>query len=292
MEFQHEQIVKDPKQNQALFERGYCILPFLTPAEVKELTSLFHANHSQENIQGLYVSSHAKSWEELNRISEQIGSTVSPHIDKHFQNIKKIGGTFIVKPTDENNRLEPHQDWRIVDEDQYRSFTIWIALQDTNDYNGCMYVLPTSQNWIRGFRHITIPSVYGKVYELSWKYMTPVHLKAGEAIVFDQALVHASKANQSSSLRIAATNTIISKNASMRICCNHNGVVEEYECPPGFYIKPESTKAPLPLNKLRDTDFKMTQMDEATFIAFAKKNGLIKPGSIHSKISKFISKWM
>jgi hypothetical protein len=274
MDLKDFQIVQDSAKNLQLFTDGYCQIGLLDKTEVDELRKTFSDHHLNESIEGLYVSSNVKPWDELMEISNKIGAIVSDKIDKQFHNIQKIGGTFIVKKQDDSNILHPHQDWNIVDEDYYRSFTVWIALQDTNDHNGAMYVLPTSHNWVRGYRHITIPSVYGKIYDLTWSYMKPIHLKAGEALVFDHALVHASKANQSPNLRIAATTTLLFEKASMRISCNNNGVVEEYECPPGFYIQPEAQIAPFKLPKVRNTNFKMIQLNEATFLDFAKKNKL------------------
>lgn len=289
---QHAPIVKDETLNKQLFEKGYIVLPFLNNVEIEQLRDIYFSYHADASVEGLYVSSHAKPWDELMEISNKIKDIVAPGIDAHFQNVQKIGGTFIVKAPDENNILHPHQDWRIIDEDHYRSFTIWIALQDTTDENGAMYVLPGSHEWIRGFRHITIPSVYGKIYDLTWQYMLPIHLKAGEAVVFDHALVHASKPNISDEHRIAATNTIISEGASFRICCNNNGVVEEYECPSGFYIKPESRTAPFNLPKIKETDFEMVQLDEEGFRTFVAKEGLKKNKPSTKGLLKTIKEWL
>lgn len=272
--FQHPPIVKNEVLNKQLFEKGFIVLPFLNDKEVEQLRNIYFSHHADSTIEGLYVSSHAKPWEELINISDKIKDIVAPKIDKHFQHVKKIGGTFIVKAPDETNILHPHQDWIIVDEDKYRSFTIWIALQDTTDENGAMYVLPGSHEWVRGYRHITIPSVYGKIYELTWQYMQPIHLKAREAVVFDHALVHASKPNVSNELRIAATNTILSEGATFRICCNSNGVVEVYKCQSEYYAKPEAKEAPHHLPKIKDTDFKMVQLDENDFLYWAHKSNM------------------
>ncbi len=289
--FQHPPIVKNEALNRQLIEKGFIVLPFLNNKEVEQLRNIYFSHHADSTIEGFYVSSHAKSWEELMNISDKIKEIVAPNIDKHFQHVQKIGGTFIVKAPDETNILHPHQDWRIVDEDKYRSFTIWMALQDTTDENGAMYVLLGSHEWIRGYRHITIPSVYGKIYELTWQYMQPIHLKAGEAVVFDHALVHASKPNVSNALRIAAIHTILSEGATFRICCNNNGVVEEYECPSGYYVKPEARNSPHHLPKIKDTDFKMVQLDEKAFLSLVFSKGLSNNNHQSKGVLKTIKDW-
>ena len=293
MQLEDFNIARDKEKNNQLFSEGYCTLNLLNTSQVTELRSIFDAHHRNESIDGLYVSSNVKPWDELMTISRKISEVVSDAIDEHFHGVDKIGGTFIVKKQDPDNILHPHQDWSIVDENKHRSFTIWIALQDINQSNGALYVLPTSQNWVRGYRHITIPSVYGHIYDLTWSYMKAIHLQAGEAIVFDHALVHASKANTSEALRIAATTTILTQGATMRIACNNQGKVEEYECPSGFYIKPEAQKGPFDLPKIQDTGFKMVQLNEDEFLQFTRKNQLkgakITTG-IFSKLRSFFSK--
>jgi hypothetical protein len=293
MKFDDFNIARDKEKNRQLFKQGYCTIKLLDREKVAHLQDIFHAHHQNESIEGLFVSSNMKSWDELIAISNKISAVVNDAIDEHFNAVDKIGGTFIVKNQDPTNLLHPHQDWSIVDEEKHRSFTIWIALQAVNESNGALYVLPTSQDWVRGYRHISIPSVYGRIYNLTWSYMKPIYLEAGEAIVFDHSLVHASQANTSGQLRIAATTTILTQGASMRISCNNNGQVEEYACPSGFYIRPEAQKGPFDLPKIKDVAFEMVQLNEEQFISFARKHKFTpakREASLFNKLKSLFKK--
>ena len=117
----------------------------------------------------------------------------------------------------------------------------------------------------QGYRHVTIPNIYGHIYDLVWAAMTPVHLKAGEAIIFDHAIGHGSKPNRSERIRIAATHSLLSPNAEMRFYWNNNGTVEEYEGENYFYITEEAKVGPGNLKKLRDVDFKVDQLNREEF---------------------------
>jgi len=134
-----------------------------------------------------------------------------------------------------------------------------------------MYVLPGSHEYVRGYRHVTIPSVFGQIYDSVWEHMVPIHLKAGEAIIFDHALGHASKPNGSDRVRIAATHSLLSPNFELRFYWNNNGTVEEYEGESDFYNTKEAKSGPGRLKKIRDLDFTPHQLAEKRFITLAQK---------------------
>jgi hypothetical protein len=266
----HEPIFRDRELNDALFREGYVTLPFLNEREIEKLKRIFY-NYHEEIIEaeGLYISSHSNDDAVIQKISDEIQAVFRSSIQKHIESGMTLGGTFIARPPHQSEPLQPHQDWSIVDESRFRSFTIWIPLEDTNDDNGCIYVLPKSHEYVRGYRHVTIPSVFGPIYDTVWQYMIPVHLKAGEAIVFDHALGHASKPNRSDKIRIAATHSLISKDSEMRFYWNNNGVVEEFVGESGFYNTEEAKVGPGNLKKIGDVYFEMKQLDCGEFDTLA-----------------------
>lgn len=265
----HEPIILDPSLNEQLFKDGYVTMPLLNSEEVDQLKKEFYKTHSQGEVSGLYVTSTSKDPDTIETANRAIKKAFKRAIELNFKNINALGGTFITKPANEDQPLHPHQDWNIVDETKFRSFTIWVPLQDVNDANGCMYVLPRSHEWIRGYRHVTIPCVYGRIYDQVWEQMMPIHLKAGQALIFDHALVHASKPNRSDQIRIAATHSMLSKNAEMRFYWNNNGTVEEFECHNEYYITEEAKHGPSDLPKIKDVDFEIRQVDENEFYELA-----------------------
>ena len=261
----HEPIFRNRELNARLFEEGFITLPFLNSDEIESLKEIFWKYHSQDEVEGLYVSAHYKDDEQIQFMSDEIQRVFKRAIDEHIENGMTLGGAFISKTPHQTEPLQPHQDWSIVDESRFRSFTIWVPLDDVNDENGCMYVLPKSHEYARGYRHVTIPSIFGQIYDAVWSQMIPVHLKAGEAIVFDHALGHASKPNAANTVRIAATHSLISRNPEMRFYWNNNGVVEEFVGENGFYNTEEAKTGAGDLMKIRDVDFEMKQFNQEEF---------------------------
>jgi hypothetical protein len=262
-------ILRDTYLNELLFKEGYVTLPLLNTIEVAALIELFWQNHTEEEVKGLYVTSHVKDNASIHGISDGIQAIFKRSLVEHIQDGMTLGGTFICKSSNQIEALQPHQDWSIVDESRFRSFTIWVALEDVNDENGCMYVLPRSHEYVRGYRHISIPSVFGQIYDTVWKHMKPIHLKAGEAIIFDHALGHASKPNTTDHVRIAATHSLISPDPEMRFYWNNNGIVEEYVGENEYYMTEEARKGPGHLIKIRNVDFVPHQLNEQEFYTLA-----------------------
>lgn len=289
----HPPIMNNEQLNNQLFSEGFVTLPFLNDAEVAAARELFFQYHDPAAIKGFYVASHHLSLAVQMEIHLQLQAIFERAVRQHIQNMRCLGGTFMVKGYDPDAILHPHQDWSIVDERFYRSYTIWVALQDITDDNGALYVLPGSHDIFRGYRHITIPSIFGKIYDLTWKYMQPVHLRSGEAIIFDHALAHASLSNRTPQLRLTATNSLLSQGAEYRFYFNNNGVVEEYEGDPYYYIDDQARYSPGHLKKIRTLDVPVRQLDEASFLKIygaRKKHSWLSFSRIQNKLSNLIKR--
>jgi hypothetical protein len=269
-----KQILKNAHTDGLLSEKGYVVIPFLSKEEVDHLVSFFLENHSN-NIHGFYATAHVNDIEFRQKMNLEIRKVFDRAITQNFQYCRPLGGSFIVKSPNSDEKLQPHQDWNIVDEELFRSFNIWVPLVDLNDENGVIYVLPESHNWIRGYRHSSIPCVYGKVYEQVWENMIPLYMKAGEALIYDHSLVHASAANKSSQIRIACAYGIISEDAEMRYYWNNDGIIEEFEATPEFFMTQNVFTGPQGLRKLNNIKYDLHQLTKEEFyeISGIEKSG-------------------
>lgn len=215
-------------------ENGFVVLPFLDAEQVRQLNQLY----SELNIQA--NSFHSSSFftdvsvkKKINEIGEQI---FQEKVSATFRDIKKLGCSFLTKPVGESGRMPVHQDWTVVDETKYYSVTIWTALQDVNEENGAMRVLPRSHRFTNTLRAPTLPSEYSEVQETILNAMQTVSLKAGEALIFNHALLHASFDNLSEKPRLAFTYGLIPKEASLFLYHkNEKGLLEKYAMPDDMF---------------------------------------------------------
>jgi len=123
---------------------------------------------------------------------------------------------FMVKESVERSEIAPHQDWTFVDEDRYWSLNCWVALEDVNRDNGCMYFIPGTHRLCPSLRVApNCPGAYEQVRHMLMDYAVDVPLRAGECLIFTHAVMHGSHANRSGSPRIAATQGLRSSDATL-----------------------------------------------------------------------------
>jgi hypothetical protein len=91
-----------------------------------------------------------------------------------------------------NHQLEPH-------------YAIWIPLVDVNLNNGTLTVVPKSHKVNGAFFASSIGGYHDKLMPWLKQFEVPLTLKAGQAVIFDNNLLHNSTANTSAFDRICFT---------------------------------------------------------------------------------------
>jgi hypothetical protein len=244
------------------------VVPFLQDDEVQKLRDAFMMEKGNA-VTGFYATAHAEDTAFRRRMSETVRAVFQRAFELYFDRCEALGGSFIVKAPHGKEILQPHQDWNIVDETKYRSFNVWVPLVDLTPENGTILVMPGSHQWHRGFRHSSIPCAYGPIHSLLIKHMEPLYLKAGEALIYDHALLHASEANRSDTPRMACACGVIPTEADMRFYWNENGTVEEYAGSPQFFMEHNVFTGPHGLLKLRDIPYDFPSFQEDDFYRFS-----------------------
>ncbi|MFT4544638.1 MAG: hypothetical protein ACI9EQ_001098 [Bacteroidia bacterium] len=262
--------LKDTELDKKLATEGFVVVPMLNLEEVASLRNTFLEVH-EEQTEAFYASGHHQSSEFRKLMSESISAVLKPYTSELFEKCDVLGASFISKAPNSESSLQPHQDWNIVDEHQFRSFNIWIPLVDLTPENGAIEVLPKSHNWVRGYRHSSIDCAYKNVHHLVWKNMQPLYLKAGEALIYDHALLHASKANKTDKPRIACAIGVMPSEAQMYFYWDNKGAVEQYESNPDFFMTENIFDGPGSLKKVADLAYDFPAVDVDDFYKFLGK---------------------
>ena len=251
-----QKILIDDTLDQALFDNGYVVVPFLDSIAVQNLLDFFKEMYPEPGS-GLYASTHSRDVDFRLQVSQRIQAEYLPSIQHTFFEYRPLGGAFIVKAPGADSILQPHQDWNIVDEQEHRSFNIWVPLVDVNKENGAVWVLPQSHNKMTTYRGINIKSAFGQVWDELWQSMECLDMQAGQALIYDHRLLHGSLANQSDQQRVATVYGITPQKAEIRYYCKEDQKVEEYLCPPDFYLTGNLMEAnkELTLSRALDYDF-------------------------------------
>lgn len=200
-------LFKSPELQERFERDGFARLQLLDADEAEDLLTMYNTvanEHEAVNIPYI-TTSHTNNHELIAKVDKMVQSVLVPRLDVHLQNYKLLFGNFLVKMPIEGSDTPPHQDITFVDEQEHFSVNIWVALQDNDQRNGCMYFLPGSHKFMHTIRPTHYyPWAYEKVKPSIIKNSMVFPSKAGEAFVFMHSVVHGSYANISGVPRVAA----------------------------------------------------------------------------------------
>lgn len=207
-------IFKNTEQQKQFEEDGFLKISLLTEEDVASLKNIFK-NYYPNPSADFYSSSYENDFIIKKEMSDAIGKIIVPNLDKTFIDYTWFGSAFLSKGNGPRSEMPMHQDWTIVDENQFIALNIWTPLQDTNDENGTLEVIKGSHKWHSELRAPTLPFYYNGYQEKLKSKLISIPTKATEAIVLNQAVIHYSKANKTSDIRLAITTGVKSKDAPM-----------------------------------------------------------------------------
>ena len=263
-----EQILKDEQLDKQLLEKGYVVVPFLDVVEVSALVNFYYEHHTR-NQEGMYATAHVPDTDFRIKMNELIKKVFARAIEKYFVNYTALGGSYIAKGKGTNGKLHPHQDWNIVDEEQFRSFNIWVPLVDLHENNGAIQVIPHSHTWLTTYRSANITGAYSQINDLLLDKMVPLYMKAGEALIYDHRLLHASGENTTDEIRLAAVYGIIPEKGSMRYYHQAGEkTVEVFESNPEFFLYGNIFEGPKGLKSLNKFEHAFPQVTPDQFKRF------------------------
>lgn len=229
----------DNKLNEQLHDQGYATLPILEESTIRYLLETYQGE-TKEKLPGFHPTMFHKDPD----YREKLNAAILDVLERKTANLLHpeytlLYGNFMVKSPDEFSNIKLHQDWTYVDEREYSSYAIWIPLIDLDDTNGAFSVIPKSHrlnNIVRGPGTACPLQDFEK--ELIEHHGLSLHLKAGEAVVWDHRLAHYSPPNESTQERIAITAIIVPKGTPVLhyFKSANDELVSEYHVDTNFYM--------------------------------------------------------
>ncbi|MCS6935183.1 MAG: phytanoyl-CoA dioxygenase family protein [Chitinophagales bacterium] len=194
-------VFRDERVQETFERNGYVVLPFYNEEEIKELEALYYRLHPRDE-KGFFPSTFSKDKRYRQEADREIRRIGQRGIDLHCVDVKVVCGSFIVKSPGPESGMCVHQDMSLVDESRFTGINIWTPLIDLNVENGTLFVLPGSHRIFPTYRGSSIPEFFVPVMDDIIDYLHPVCPRAGEAIFFDQSIIHFSPPNYSDRIRI------------------------------------------------------------------------------------------
>lgn len=233
--FKTAQIVCNHEKDAELAKEGYTIFPCLAANDIKNLQD-YYFQFQKEQPNHFYATAHSPDYNFRKQTSDYIKKIVEPLLKNTLFNYRLLGGSYVVKPANGKGILQAHQDWNLVDETQARSYNLWIPLVDVTFENGSVCVLPQSHAKQMTYRGPGIPSQFKNIEQELWKDLTTLNMKAGEALLYDHALLHGSPPNNTKTERLGIVIGIINEDVKMLIYGNNNGNIKSYACDENFFL--------------------------------------------------------
>lgn len=209
-------IFKDTALQEKFDRDGFVKIKLLSAEKADKLYKYFiDQQDAHDVVDGLYHSTtHTNNPDLIRKVDQYLKSVVLPEADKIFQNYEAMMSTYITKQSGPGSDTKLHQDPTFVDEQQYVSANIWIALHDIGHQNGNLFFVPGTHRLINSLRVTpACPTAYDEVKDLLPKNLHEVPVKKGEAILINHALVHGATPNLAKGPRIAAVIAIRSAGA-------------------------------------------------------------------------------
>ena len=159
--------------------------------------------------------------EELNKSGRYNAHLISPLLDEVThdskildsvqsiigKNILVCGTTLFIKNPKEKGFVSYHQDAKYIGLKPYNWVTAWVAVTDSNEYNGCMRMWPSShknnlKNHDQMFNEGNLLTRGQTVNNVPINETKPLILKAGQMSLHHPTVVHGSDLNKSNNRRI------------------------------------------------------------------------------------------
>lgn len=146
--------------------------------------------------------------------------------------------SFLCKHPGADSDLYLHRDWMYVDEREgEETFVTWVALTDIDGHQGQLRVLRGSHRLDHDLRGTDLNPPWMRHQEVLRERLLDVPVRAGEAIVFNNSLLHGSHANHGTHPRLAAAVGVHRRGVPLvHFRRDADGSAVRYDVDPGFFL--------------------------------------------------------
>jgi hypothetical protein len=127
----------------------------------------------------------------------------APHIEHHLDGYRILNCNFYVKPPG-TGEFAIHQNWPAIADLNDTTVTVWCPLVDVVAENGALQLVEGSHKILPHVEGPNSPCYFTHFRRaLIEKHLKPHPMNAGEALIFDDSLIHWSANNDSEHARVA-----------------------------------------------------------------------------------------
>ncbi|MCX6525659.1 MAG: phytanoyl-CoA dioxygenase family protein [Actinobacteria bacterium] len=205
------QMFNDESLDAAFWANGFVKVPLLSVEEMSSLRGNFAElsptdGFDPRNLENPRCEYHCTFLDpnlEYRKQSDHLVRTaMGEQIKAVLPGYRILTSNVYVKPAG-TGRFEIHQNWPTIEDIDIPTVTVWAPLQDTGFKNGTIRVVPGGHRIFPDIAAATSDRFFDDFEtELIETYLEPVNVAAGEALIFDDSLLHWSSDNLSENPRI------------------------------------------------------------------------------------------
>jgi ectoine hydroxylase-related dioxygenase (phytanoyl-CoA dioxygenase family) len=278
------------EQAARLEKDGFVVFQLCDETQIQRLNDLYQTVPADSSSL-FWSSSFLEDTEFKIDLSKKAEAVFEPSLTKVLDSHQTLGCSFLTKFPGENSEMPIHQDWTVVDETKFGSYTIWMPIQNTTAENGALQVIPGSHKLSSELRSPSLPVTFEGIRKQLRPYLQLVELKAGEAMLFNHALMHSSPANTTDEPRVAVTYGFVPKEASLCMYYSKADKVQKYNMPSDMFIKyPQIRNEPLIGDLSEEFDYSVNELSfekVEKILGKSKFKSTMKPLFKDPKLQKF-----
>jgi hypothetical protein len=212
-------VFKSETLAQEFNENGFVLAGSIGKSLLNKVKNVYDELHNfpKSNI-GVFHTLYSTDLIYRSKLNLALNSILKPTYDVLFTNYKVTANLVIVKFFREDSAFGIHQDTTGLDEDKFVPINVWIPLQDTAIDNGCLCIVPKSQNFAFPYRGTSFKGQFDDVTEEIIPFLLPIKMKAGDILIFDNRVLHYSPPNSSKMPRVVVMSGIFHKDADIITC--------------------------------------------------------------------------
>ncbi len=199
-------IFRNDALNEKIFSDGFIVIPgFINADELLEIKKAYQTLKPSSGNEKAYSSYESTDLELRKKINGFIRTAIARPLMEFYLDYKPLTGVFISKPPQsKESKIKLHFDSNCVEEEEYESTVLWVPLNDVDQHNGGLQVFKGSHRFMSRVRPFNAHFCYKEYYDFFEKhFMSPVYMKAGDALIFLNRTLHYSDNNHTDSERVS-----------------------------------------------------------------------------------------
>lgn len=228
--------LRDPNLDAALLEDGYVVIPGAARSRVRALRQVHRS--AMGRVPAGFDSTFYRANSVKRDVNTRLLEALAPVLADLLAEYRPLLVNFVTKGRSPDGAMPPHQDWTFVEEPDASSLNVWIPLVDVDHRNGAMSVLPGGHLMPPTLRGTDTPNAFREIEELALAHMVELPMRAGDVLVYDHRLLHATPPNRRRRPRIVAGCAVIGASAApIHYRQLAPGQLELYEIDPAFFTE-------------------------------------------------------